>query len=121
MSVLRDDVPLIPAAKPGRCPNCGERVAWQQWMTVEFYGPSCRSGLSVRRAYFAVLYCVALILVFVAAQALGFRGTPHLALLLLCAYPIYWIVVWITIRLFAVDIVEPETSAVCCTNAKTQV
>jgi hypothetical protein len=75
-------------------------------MAVEFYCPSCGSGLSVRRAYFAILYCVALILLFIAAQALGFRGTPHLALVLICVYPTYWVVVWVTIRFFAVDLVE---------------
>jgi len=104
MNLERKDITLIPTAKSGRCPACGETISWQRWVGGRFYCPNCAIGLRLRPAYFSVLYCVALVLVSLGVYALGFRGLGLLSIVVLALLPVYWLVIFINVRIFPVDL-----------------
>ncbi len=106
MSSERRKITLIPAARASTCPGCGALVSWQHRAAAGFYCPTCSIGLRLRPAYFALLYCIALFIVAVVVHALGFRGSGHLGLVMLALWPTYWLVLFVNLRIFPVDL-EP--------------
>jgi len=99
-----EEITLIPAARPGRCPACHAPIPWYIWSTDRFFCPNCDTLLRLRKSYFLALYGVTILLVYLALYALGFRGSSSWSLLAIALLPAYWLVVFINLRIVPVDI-----------------
>jgi hypothetical protein len=99
-----EEITLIPAAKPGRCPVCHVPIPWHLWSSDRFYCPNCDALLRLRRSYFVALYGVTILLVYLGVYALGFRGMSSWSLVAIALLPAYWLVVFINLRIVPVDI-----------------
>jgi hypothetical protein len=62
----------------------------------------------LRPAYFKTLYCVALLLLYLGLSALSFRGYELQSVMVVLIVPVYWVVLFVTIRVVPVDL---ETTA----------
>jgi hypothetical protein len=99
---------LIPGAKSAGCPACRQQIHSWWWSAGEFFCPHCRIGLRLRKAYFKTLYAIAVVLVILLADLLGLKGSGLMGVALFALFPTYWLVVFVTLRVFPVDL---ETTA----------
>jgi predicted RNA-binding Zn-ribbon protein involved in translation (DUF1610 family) len=95
---------LLRAALPVKCPACGAEVPWPRAsVDTAFLCPSCGRSIQVRRSYFRSLGLLSIPLAGFLAYALGARRDVLFWSTLLGAFPLQFIMGFITLRLFRPD------------------
>jgi predicted RNA-binding Zn-ribbon protein involved in translation (DUF1610 family) len=95
---------LVRAALPVTCPSCGAAISWRHAAAdVHFLCPECGHGVRLRGGYFRVLKLVSLLVVGLAAYALGARGEVLLWTTIIGGIPAGFVLTFVTMRLFPPD------------------
>lgn len=97
-------ITLLRAALPLKCPACGTAVHWQRATAdVAFLCPTCGRSIQVKRSYFRVLSLLSFPIAGFAAYALGARRDALFWGTLLGAFPVQFIMAFLTMRLFSAE------------------
>jgi predicted RNA-binding Zn-ribbon protein involved in translation (DUF1610 family) len=107
--VTTHKITLLRAALPLKCPACGTTVPWRRAaVDTAFLCPSCGRSIEVRRSYFRVFSLLSLPIAGLVAYALGARRDALVWGTLLGAFPVQFVLAFLTMRLFPP---EAETTA----------
>ncbi len=93
-------ITLIPGVVPVKCPSCGTPIPWRHVSASGFFCPACRNGLRISASYLRVLYLLSGGISALLGYAAGIRSESLFVATFLAWWPTYFVVMFITIRLF---------------------
>jgi hypothetical protein len=111
---------MIPGPKSSTCPACGGEIVshwilagpWPGRIPSRVFCYSCGAALLVRRSYFVSLYFVSLAIMILGAYAIGLGGYDFLAVVGFGVLPVCFLIVFLSLRLFPIELEESTASHV---------